>query len=169
MIWLILPLVFVLLLLWILLGPVMLCINTERKLYQLMLPGVIQARAIYSEGTLHIKGWIFFIPFRFHPFRIKAKKKERKAKSPGKNKRSVKKIGDLRSLKEAFGAFRIKKLHVDMDTDDFMLNAWLVPAFATVNNGRNIEMQVNFEGTLFLDLDLRTRLGSLAWFFIKNR
>ena len=58
---------------------------------------------------------------------------------------------------------------MDIDTDDFMLNAWLVPAFSAGNNGRNVPMQVNFEGNMFLDLDLRTRLASLAWILIKNR
>jgi len=58
---------------------------------------------------------------------------------------------------------------MDIDTDDFLLNAWLVPAFSAVNNGQNVQMQVNFEGNMFLDLDLRTRIGALAWILIKNR
>jgi len=167
MIWYILLILLVLLLLWILLGPVILHINTDRDRYQLMLPGVVKASVVFKEGLFQIKGWIFFIPFRFHPFRMKGKKK--KDKASGKRKKPRKKSGGIRLLKGVPGAFRVKKLHVDVDTDDFMMNAWLVPAFSAVNNGSNVQMQVNFEGHLFLDLDLRTRMGSLAWVFIKNR
>lgn len=169
MIWYILIIAFVFLLSWIMLAPVILFINTERDRYQLMLPGVIQAGLVYKNGLLHIKGWIFFIPFRFNPFRLRRKNKGKKDQLPKKRKKSSKRRMPIRSMKEALGAFRIKKLHMDIDTDDFMLNAWLVPAFSAVNNGRNVQMQVNFEGQLFLDLDLRTRIGSLAWIFIKNR
>jgi hypothetical protein len=169
MIWYILMLLFVLLLLWILMGPVILSVNTERKRYQLMLPGVVQARVVYTEEVLILKGWIFFIPFRINPFRIKGKKKEKKDRVSKAKKKSSRKIGNIRSIKDAFRAFRIRKLHMNIDTDDFMMNAWLIPAFSAVNNGRNVQMQVNFEGNMFLDLDLRTRIGSLAWIFIKNR
>lgn len=67
------------------------------------------------------------------------------------------------------GAIRVRRLWLDADTDDFMLNVWLIPAFAAINNNRNIRMQVNFEGYLFMDLDLRTRIISLLWTVIKNR
>lgn len=169
MIWYILLIALVFLLTWIMLAPVILFINTELDRYQLSLPGVIHAGLVYKNGLLHIKGWIFFIPFRFNPFRIRRKKKEKKDQAKKIRKKSNKRRLPIRSMREALGAFRIKKLHMDIDTDDFMLNAWLVPAFGAVNNGRNVQMQVNFEGHMFLDLDLRTRIGSLAWIFIKNR
>ena len=169
MIWYILIFVFVFLLAWIMLAPIVLIIHTERDRYQLMLPGVIKAGLVYRDGLLHIKGWFFFIPFRFHPMRMRRKKKEKKNQVPKKRKKSNNRKVPVRSMKEALGAFRIKKLHMDIDTDDFMLNAWLVPAFSAVNNGRNVQMQVNFEGYLFMDLDLRTRIISLLWVIIKNR
>ena len=57
---------------------------------------------------------------------------------------------------------------LDIDTDDFMLNAWLVPAFSFINS-ENIQMRVNFHGTSSLVLDLRTRLGLLLWTVIRNK
>ena len=69
---------------------------------------------------------------------------------------------------DALGSFRIRKLHLDLDTDDFMLNAWLVPVFSMVNS-KDIQMRVNFDGNSSLLLDLRIHLGSLLWIFIKSR
>jgi len=60
------------------------------------------------------------------------------------------------------GALRVRKLKLDLDTDDFSLNAWLIPAFSLVNGG-NIHMQVNFEGRTALEMDLRTRIGTVLW------
>jgi len=176
MIWYILLILFSLLLLWILLGPVILIVNTEQYRYQIMLPGVVQASVVSSDGLPTIKGWIFFIPFRFNPFSIKGqeKKKEKRKKRKKENalrrlKKSRKRIGNMGMFKDALGAFWVRKLNLDLDTDDFMMNAWLIPAFSALNNGRNVQMQINFEGHMFLDLDLRTRLASLVWILIKNR
>jgi len=54
----------------------------------------------------------------------------------------------------------VRKLELDLDTDDFSLNVWLIPAISMVN-GENIHMQVNFEGRAALEMDLRTRIGTL--------
>ena len=76
-----------------------------------------------------------------------------------KRKRGSFKPGTLVPL---LGAVRVRKLDLDLDTDDYSLNAWLIPAFSMVNGG-NIQMQVNFEGRAALVLDLRTRIGTLLW------
>ena len=65
-------------------------------------------------------------------------------------------------------SFRIRNLYLNIDTDDFMLNAWLIPLFSTMNYG-NVQMNVNFEGTASLLLHIRTRLGALIWAFIKTK
>ena len=63
---------------------------------------------------------------------------------------------------------RIRNLSLDIDTDDFLLNAWLVPLFSSMNS-ENIQMRVNFEGTSSLILDLRARIGTLLWIVISNK
>lgn len=76
--------------------------------------------------------------------------------------------GNSQMMRGALRAFRIKKLEAEIDTDDFTLNAWLVPAFSMVN-GENIRLQVNFEGHQSLVLDLRFTLGALLWLIIKTK
>lgn len=68
----------------------------------------------------------------------------------------------------AMGAFRIRRLEADIDTDDFTLNAWLVPVFSMVNR-ENIHLQANFEGYNSLVLDLRVTLGALLWILIRTK
>ena len=76
--------------------------------------------------------------------------------------------GNIRAMKAALRAFRIKRLEADIDTDDFTLNAWLVPVFSAVNQ-ENVQLQVNFEGHQYLLLDLRVSLGAILWNIIKTR
>jgi len=130
-----------------------------------MLPGVIKASVIPSQDLAYIRGWIFFIPFRTDLSRLKSggRKKDKKKKKTGKQTRSI------RMIRSIPAAFQVRRLWLDVDTDDFMLNAWLIPAFSAINSQRNIQMQVNFEGHMMMDLDLRTRIVSLLWVVIKNR
>ncbi len=71
-------------------------------------------------------------------------------------------------IQNIIAAFRIRKLYLDIDTEDFLFNAWLVPVFSMVNSDQ-IRMQVNFQGNATLHLDLRTRIGAILWIFLKNR
>ncbi len=162
MIWYILIILFITLLTWLLLGPVILRLNSDRNQYQLMLPGVIKVSVVPSQDLIYIKGWIFFVPFRLDLSKLSRARGK-------KSRKSRKRSGSLRIIKSVPDAFQVNRLWLDLDTDDFMLNAWLIPAFLALNEHRNIEMQVNFEGRLFLDLDLRTRIASLLWLIIKNR
>jgi hypothetical protein len=169
MIWYILILLLVLLLTWMLLGPLILRLNTDRNQYDLRLPGVIKASVQPSQGLAYIRGWIFFIPFRIDLSKIKSRKGKKKGEVIKNNEGNRKKRVAVRMIRNIPGAFNVRRLWIDVDTDDFMLNAWLIPPFSAINNQRNIRMQVNFEGHLFLDLDLRTRIASLLLLMIKNR
>ena len=156
------------LLLWILLIPVSLILSTDTNRYLVMLPGIVKMAAVPAEGLFKIRGWIFFIPFKFDPFRTKKTKKKKSREKPVKKRKSRKISGNVQMIIEAIRAIRIRKLLLDIDTDDFMLNAWLVPVFSYVNT-EDIQMTANFEGRASLLLDLRVRLGTLLWIVIRNR
>ena len=165
MIWYILILMLLIFLFWILLMPVILYTDTDRNRYLLTLPGIFRAVVVPDNGLFHIRGWIFFIPFKFNPFVQRKRKKERK---PREKKKSVWRSGNFRTMRGALRAFRIRKLEADIDTDDFTMNAWLVPVFSAVNE-ENICLRVNFEGHQSLLLDLRVTLGALLLNVIKAK
>ena len=168
MIWIIIISFLLALLLWLLLGPVILFLNTEAKRYHMALPGIIKLAVVPTEEIFHIRGWIFFIPFTYHPFKAGKKKQKEKADKPPKKKKTPRISGNVNMMIDAVQSIRIRKLYLDLDTDDFILNAWLVPVFSYVNSD-NIRMRVNFEGTASLLLDMRLRLGALLWILIRNK
>ena len=163
------PLILVLLIiLWILLVPVMILVHTDAGRYTLSLPGLFTARAVTGEDFFLIKGWILLIPYRFNPFK-KRKQKRKKKEAPGEKKKRFKfPKGGAGMAIDAVRTIRVKKLELDLDTDDFLLNAWLVPVFSVINLP-NTRLHVNFKGESTFLLDMRIRLGALIWVFIRNR
>ena len=168
MLWIIIILLFISLLVWALLGPVIIYLKTEANRYQLVLPGIFKAVLVPTEELFHIRGWIFFIPYRFDPFSERKGKNKKKVEQPKKKKGLKLRSKNIQMIIESVRSFRIRKLHLDLDSDDFILNAWLLPAFSFINT-ENIQMRVNFEGTSSLMLDLRTQMGSLLWIVIRNK
>jgi len=134
-----------------------------------MLPGVIKANVVPSQSLAYIRGWIFFIPFRIDLSKLNRGRAKKRGEKEKKRKKTGKRTGNIRMIRSIPGAFRVRRLWLDLDTDDFILNVWLIPSFSAVNNNKNIRMQVNFEGHLFMDLDLRTRIASLLWIILKNK
>jgi hypothetical protein len=168
MIWLIIISFSLALLLWLLLVPVILFLDSDKNRYYLTLPGIFKAAVVPTSELFHIRGWIFFIPFKYYPFKVRKAKKKAKSEISKKKKKSKKRSMNVPMMFDAVRSFRIRKLFLDIDTDDFILNAWLIPAFSYVN-AENIRMTANFAGRASLLLDLRVRLGSLLWIVIRNR
>ena len=162
---------FILLLLcWVLLVPVIMRIDSSSHKYRVMLPGVFSIRALPSaEKLIILRVWIFFVPFHINPIRLMNKKTKEKDKPEKKKRKGLKLSSSAGKFRQLPGVVRIRKLEMDLDTDDFIVNAWLVPLFATLNSYRNINLKVNFEGNLALDLDIRTRIGTIIWFLLTNR
>jgi hypothetical protein len=168
MIWYILIAIIVATLLWILFGPVVIFLNTDLDRYFLALPGIFKAAVVPADGLFHIRGWIFFIPFTYNPILRKKRKRGKRPEKEPAGVRPKKLTGGVRMATEMVRSFRIRRLLLDIDTDDFVLNAWLVPLFSFVNY-ENIQMRVNFEGTASMHLEMRNRMATMLWIFIKNR
>lgn len=160
MIWYILISLLLIFLFWLLLVPVILYTDTDRKRYLLTLPGIFRAVVVPNEGLFQIRGWILFIPFKFNPFKQRSRKEKQKPRK--KRKKRIWQSGNFQTMKGVLRAFRIRRLEADIDTDDFTMNAWLVPVFSAINQ-ENIHLQVNFEGHQTLLLDLRVTGGALLW------
>jgi hypothetical protein len=143
-------------------------LDTDTSRYHLVLPGIFKAVVVPSSEIFNIRIWIFFIPFRIRPFKSKKGKRKEKSKKPVKKWRLRKFAGGKQMISRVIRSMRIRKLSLDLDTDDFLLNSWLVPVFSSLNSD-NIQMKINFEGSSSLLLDLRARIGAILWIVISNK
>ena len=159
--WILLALVLLFgLLLWL---PIEVEIDTQNQIYAARWRGICGLYILPGE-----KGWNWF--FRLFGWKINreagpakhANKSAPKKKTPGA-KRSPSFI--LQRLPAIFRnllrAIRIRRMHVNWDTGDFALNAWLYPAFRMASRGKR-QLFINFSGQQDLAILLYTRFGLLA-------
>ncbi len=146
---------FLLLILYLLFVPVELFIDTTTNEYYIQLKGLAKASVVTdAKEVLKIKLKITFFNFYFYPL---------KKKSPPKNKeigkrneiRTMKRIGLRKSLR-MLRSFKVKRILLDIDTGDWILNAKLYPFFGFLNYHVG-KFDINFEGRNRLALHLVNR------------
>ncbi len=159
---------------WLIVGPLILKINTSRNIYEIKLPGIFKGMIIPTDEFLVFKIWFAFIPITFDPLKqsIKKNKKPKKEKSVKKStkKKSRKKIQVIQIRKlivRIFNSFNIKKLDMNIDTGDFILNAKLVPVFSAIHSEKRM-MTVNFQEVNHLELIITNRLFNFIKIAIKT-
>ena len=157
----------VLFLLWFLFAPLIIRVDSDNQRYSLSLPGIFKALVVPDDDLFHIRLWVLFIPIKIDPLGRSMQRVEKPGKKKKRN-RDISKLmrARLLALKELIRSFRLKKLKLNLDTDDFILNSQLVPVFTTINN-QDLNLTVNFEGDISLFMVIKNRIASLLWIGMK--
>ena len=154
--------VILMLVLWILMVPLMIDLDSESRTLRLghtFLFSMIIAVEDRIRVTIRILGFQLKTEGRKKPEK-KNEKKRKKRKSP---------VPGRTFLKEIWRSMIIRKLHMDIDTDDFVLNARLVPlAYFLTNREWNRYFNINFQGRVLIQLIAEIRLYMILRAFIKN-
>lgn len=124
--------------------PIELYLDTLTNQYYLRLRGLAKA-SIESdeEELLRIRLKVFFRNFHFYPLQKLGAPKKEKIKAI-KVKKRRKKIGPRKILR-LLQSFKVKKIFVNIDTGDYLMNARLYPVFAFLNYHKG-NVRINFEG-----------------------
>jgi len=143
-------------LIFLLYTPIFLEIDSTRRLVQIRMRGVARVRIITRESKigicLNILGWEKLI---FPGTR--RKRKEAAAKTSGfQLKRSTLKKMPAKIL-AVIRSFRVKIFDLNIDTDDYAVNALLFP-FAVLLSRSNHSVRINFEGEVELRLTIENNL-----------
>jgi len=163
MIWAIVIGIFLLLLSWLLFTPLFLYVNTKEKKYSVGLKGIINFRFLPDDHQLFkIRITIVFYPFNFYPLQ---QKKEKTKTDPKVKKPAKKKIGlgyraiwlFLKISRKTLRSFKLKKLYLNIDTDDAITNAYLIPVFANLHR-KNIKLFVNYTGELKMIINVENNI-----------
>ena len=124
--------------------PIVFNIDTSTNEYYVRLKGLVKASIEEHETEIfRIRIYAFFTNFYIYPLK---KKKPKNKKKPKKHRVSkMKKYLKPKKIVGLLRTFKVKRLFIDIDTGDYILNAKLFPAFAFLNykiGGTHI----NFEG-----------------------
>ncbi|WP_299113919.1 hypothetical protein [uncultured Winogradskyella sp.] len=139
---------FVSFVIYLLLMPIIIVIDTISGKYYIQLKGLAKASIVYDEKEiLKIKLRAFFLNFNFYPFRVRLSPKQSK-----KPKKSM----DFRIGLKIIKSFKVKQFYLNLDTGNCITNAKLYPFFAFLNyykGGYNI----NFTGQNTLQITIENR------------
>ena len=148
---------FLLLLFYLSMMPIVLFIDTKTNQYYLQVKGLVKASIErHEEELIGIRLKVFFLNFYFYPLRNIVLGNMKKAIKSTDNKKKIGKGMDLEKGFRMLKSFKVKRFLIDIDTGDCILNAKLYPLFAMLNyhvGGFN----VNFEGRNRVELHIYSR------------
>ncbi len=159
-------------LLLVLFTPLIININTEDKLYDVRLKGVLRLHFNFEGSVSQISGTVFLIPFTIRPFK-------RVRKEDKKSKRGLKNFYDrlsglstapllIKHILKGLKTFNVKYLRINFDTGDFVRNAQLVPCITYLNSSvENMNLSVNFTGESFAIMMIQNRIYKILIIAIK--
>lgn len=154
------------LLLWIIFTPVRVTVDTEARQYAIMQTGTLQMNLHPETGfkpEMKILG--FNVPMEK---KTKPVKKEKEQHQPATEKKKKKKKRSFASwmflVRRGLKSIRLKKLILDIDTDDVVLNAQLFPVLL-LSSRYPLNLSINFDGRLYMHLEMEARLNKFLWIF----
>lgn len=157
-----------LLLIYLLVAPLVLYIDTVSNTYYFQYKGVAKATVLADEKeVIKIRLHVFFIRFNFYPLRKKKEAVDSKRIENGESARKRKKSINLKTGLRLLKSFKIRKFLIDIDTGDCIANAKLYPFFAFLNY-RLGGFRINFEGRNQLILEMQNRPIYLIKSFINS-
>lgn len=163
----------ILLMLWL---PFRVEVDTETDLYRMEWGRVASGQWIPGPdgGSFLIRAPFFrrqlSVQQLFEPDQSKKPQTPTQAKPAQKPKLPRRRMSFQQSMQVLARVVRTIHIHhcrIMWDTDDFVLNAWLVPVFMFVRK-RNFQVEVNFQGKHELALLMETRPLAVIWVLFKQ-
>ncbi len=145
---------------WLLFTTLIIRVDTDRGIYDLRLVGLMRMRFDLDDHGLVLHFYIPLYHFKVYPLRFSEKKKEDK---PKKRSRSSSFSG--RNILRVIRSFKVSVFQVKLDTDDYVLNAYLVPVSLFLQQ-RGLDTAVSFAGDSYVRLELKNslwRMGKAFW------
>lgn len=154
--------------LWLLLAPFSLCLDTYRDNYSLRWRSVGSARLLLLEGELAIRLRFGIWHKDLYPLQPSTKPKKEKALEapPQKPSKKKKRPFPWRKMQRVLQSFTISVFQLEIDTGDYTRNAWLYPLVYAIKPLRQ-HVQVNFMGRNEGVLVVENRLWNIAWAMLR--
>lgn len=162
-----------LLMLWM---PLRLEIDTEADLFRLEWRSLVSGQWMPGPdgGYLMIRAPFFRRQLPVSQLMTSSPEKPKEKQDTRRQEKVRKKTGKRMTLKQSFSLLgkilhtvKIRRCRVLWDTDDFVLNAWLVPVFLHIRR-RNFQVDINFQGKKELSLLLVMRPAAVIWVIFKQ-
>ena len=116
---------------WVLVAPLIIRIDTKQQVYELRLASIGHANVLFENYKIIIALQIFFIRkiIQIDIFKTAKPKKEGELKVKKKRSKSVSWKKMWLKTKRVFQSFELKKLWINIDTNNYYYNAFFIPHF----------------------------------------
>lgn len=149
---------------FLLFAPLQLEINSEGDFVRMGWGGLVQGRLVFMPDELLLNLRILFFRKKIYLLRIKKKKTaEPTEKEVEKKKKKRKKKLTWALAKKRFNlfnrvlhSFKIRICKINLDTDDYVTNAYLFPVFYFLDKGKH-SFSINYEGKIDVQILIENR------------
>ncbi|MEZ5044556.1 MAG: hypothetical protein R2828_31970 [Saprospiraceae bacterium] len=163
MLWLLFILSFVVLITWVLITPLFLVIDTETGEYSLKWQGI---GAIYLTSDFHLNWRLLYWKKEYDLFAPKEKPLLPSTQKATASKKSPTWKPSLAKVKHLSRTFQVKTCSLNLDTDNYLWNAYLFPIFYFLNTSKR-NLRINFKGEFQCHLIVENRLYRLLYVFLR--
>jgi hypothetical protein len=166
-------LIFIFIVIALLIMPIHIRINLEEDGFNTGKPCFFRLNIdMDGENLVSVILYVFFVRFSWYPLQKKTKESV-KVKVPKKKRRfDLLKWDRLKFLInaawQAVKKSKLKKLYLDLDTSNVIINANLFPIFELINERPRINLNINYSGNFALSLDVQNNLWNLFLVLIWN-
>jgi hypothetical protein len=145
---------------WVLFMPVALVLDTERGDYSVSQRGTVR---FWLDRNWRPQMNVFGIHI---PVRIGKKQKKARAPAKKKSKKRPFSFSNTRALaRRILRSITVKRLCVDIDTDDVILNAQMMPVLHYMSRGP-VSLTTNYHGRVAASLNVEISLYKIGWAFL---
>jgi hypothetical protein len=125
-----------------------------------------------GENFISVKLYVFFIRFSWDPLQKKISQPAKVMASKKKTRFDLLTWNRLKFLLsiawQSIKKSKLKKLYLDLDTSNVIINANLYPVFELLNERPRIDLNINYAGNFALSLDAQNNLWILFRVLIWN-
>lgn len=172
MFWIILLTLLIALLIWILFAPIYLYLewNDDRQRAELRWRGLIRVLILGSRKGWRVHVRILWFHRQWGLLELLARPSSSAPEKPSKQSRrsSWRPRHPLKMLRRLWRSFRIRQFRWRLDTDDYVLNAYLFPLFRITSRRQRFDWTVNFHGKNEVLLITENRLARMIYAVISS-
>ncbi len=162
----VLVILIILLLAWVMFTPFILRIDSESSKMSVQIRGLGTVSVHWSAFepilTIHIWG----IKKSFYPYRWTKKSAAKEKKKEKTSKTIVSKRFTFHRLRRMFRTFEVQEFHLDLDTEDVILNAYLFPVFYFLNRGQ-YKVHINYNQRFLFRVKVQNQMYKLLYVWLR--
>lgn len=149
----------------LLLIPIRFKVDSNRNIYLAEWKHLFSAKVMLQneEPIMQLKSFFWKKEINLLEIKSTPNKKAQKKKKPPKQKKS--KFNFRKKIKPLLKSFQVRQFFINIDTNDYVWNAYLFPVFYFLKNDKR-QMHINFNGNVEVLLEIQNRPIRILWALI---